>query len=415
MTKAITVAKWEYVEKVKTKTFLIGLILMPALMVLFGVVPSLLASRPDTESKIIGVYDETENLVEGLDNRLREKFKLPDGQPNYLIRNLRAERRNLDSVRELAIQLILEGQIEGSLLIQSDVLKTGDVEYRSQNVGDVRLTERLAGTLEDLIREKKLTERGIDPELIRELEISVEMKTIKINEKGEEKESGFLQTFFSGYIFIMMLFFLIVTSGQLLVRSMIEEKSNRIVEVLMSSCTARDLMAGKILGLSGLGLTQMLVWVGIGLSIVEKFNLNVIDAEHFSLLLVYFVLGYLFYAGVFVAIGAPATTEQEAQQITQYALLFPVFPIVLALPIMQNPETVWVKILTFIPLLTPTFMALRIPIQMPASWEIIGTIIILGLSSVAMMWVAAKIFRTGILIYGKRPSIPELIRWIKAT
>lgn len=415
MTKAITVAKWEYLEKVKTKTFLIGLILMPAIMVLFGVVPSLLASRPDTESKVIGVYDETQNLVDALDNRLREKFKLPDGQPNYLIRNLRAERRNLGSVRELAIQLILEGQIEGSLLIQSDVLKTGDVEYRSQNVGDVRLTERLAGTLEDLIREKKLTERGIDPEVIRELEISVEMKTIKINEKGEEKESGFLQTFFSGYIFIMMLFFLIVTSGQLLVRSMIEEKSNRIVEVLVSSCTARDLMAGKILGLSGLGLTQMLVWVGIGLSIVEKFNLNVIDAEHFSLLLVYFVLGYLFYAGVFVAIGAPATTEQEAQQITQYALLFPVLPIVLALPIMQNPETVWVKILTFIPLLTPTFMALRIPIQTPASWEIIGTIIILALSSVAMMWVAAKIFRTGILIYGKRPSISELIRWIKAT
>jgi len=413
MTKALTVAKWEYIEKVRTKTFLIGLILMPLMMVVFGVVPSLLASRPDTDTKSIAVYDETGRFVGPLNERLKEKYKLPDGQPNYAVRDLGMERRDIDSVRELAQTLVLSDRVDGFLTIPESILETGKVEYRSQNVGDVRLIERVSGTLEELIRERKLIDRGVNPDLIRQLETSVEMKTIKISEKGTEEESGFLEAFFSGYIFIMMLFFLILTSGQLLVRSVIEEKSNRIVEILMSSCTARDLMAGKILGLSGLGLTQMFVWVGIGLSIASRFSINVISPEHFSLMLVYFVLGYLFYAGLFVAVGSSATTEQEAQQITQYVTLFLVFPIVLAIAVIQNPDSTWIKVLTFIPLLTPTFMALRIPIQMPETWEIVGTVVVLGLSSWAMISIAAKVFRIGILVYGKRPTIAELYQWIK--
>jgi ABC-2 type transport system permease protein len=211
----------------------------------------------------------------------------------------------------------------------------------------------------------------------------------------------------------MMMMFLVMTSGQLLVRSMVEEKSNRIVEVLMSSCSAKDLMVGKILGLSGLGFTQIGFWALIGITLALKFSITLISISHALLLLIFFVLGYLFYAAIFVAVGSPLSTEQEAQQATSYLVLIFIIPLIIAMPVMQDPNSLMVTVLTFIPFLTPTMMALRIPIQMPSEVEIIASILVLGLSTVFAMWAAAKIFRTAILAYGKRPSIKEIISLLK--
>ncbi len=132
------------------------------------------------------------------------------------------------------------------------------------------------------------------------------------------------------------------------------------------------------------------------------------------LLLLYFVLGYLLYAALFVAAGSPVSTEQEAQQITSYLSLTLVLPIALALPVMQNPNSFLVRVLTYVPLMTPTMMAMRIPIHMPSSFEIISTLALLALSAIVMMWVAGKIFRVAILAYGKRPSLRELLRYLRS-
>jgi ABC-2 type transport system permease protein len=184
----------------------------------------------------------------------------------------------------------------------------------------------------------------------------------------------------------------------------------------LSSCSANDLMTGKILGLSGLGILQVLIWGIIGIAVtLQLHGATIFASENLLLSFVYVVLGYLFYSGIFVAIGSPVTTEQEAQQATSYVSLCLVLPIVIAFPVMQNPDSMMVKVLSYIPLLTPTLMAMRIAIQMPPLWEILATIGLLIFSSMFMMWVAGKIFRTAILVYGKRPTIPELIRWIRAT
>jgi ABC-2 type transport system permease protein len=131
------------------------------------------------------------------------------------------------------------------------------------------------------------------------------------------------------------------------------------------------------------------------------------------LTLLYFLLGYFLYAGIFVAAGAPVTTEQEAQQITSYVSLMLVFPIVLAVPAMQNPDATYIRVLSFIPLLTPAFMVLRMPIQMPPMWEILATLGLLAASVVGIMWVAGKIFRIAILVYGKKPSFRQLWAWAR--
>ncbi len=410
--KYFQVARWEFLEKVKSKAFIISLVLMPVIMLAFGILPGLLATRPDEKPITIGMIDQTNSIAGPLSARLEEKYKLPDKRPNYAIETI-PHQGDLESTKSLANSMIANDRIEGYFTIPATVYDSGKVEYRAPNVGNIRLQERFSRTIEEVVVEKRLTLKGYDPKLVRNLMTDVDVRSIKVNEKGEEKESGFLETFFSAYIVIMMLMFLVLTMGQLLIRSVVEEKSNRVIEVLLSSCSARDLMVGKILGLSGLGIVQMLIWGVIGLAVSMKTGSQIFTPEHILLSLVYFILGYLLYSAIFVAAGSPVTTEQEAQQITTYVSLALVFPIVLAMPVMQNPDSMLYKILSFIPILTPTFMVLRIPIQMPETWEILGTIGLLIVSVLIMMWAAGKIFRVAILVYGKRPTIPELIRWVR--
>lgn len=408
--KALVVAKWEYIEKVKSKAFLISLFLMPIIMIVLGVVPTLLMSQPDKESIVIGIIDQTGTFYTTFANALVEKYKLPNGQPNYILTNISTESRDISQSKKVADSLVLSKIIEGYIVVNKSVFSDTVIEYRSSNAGNIKLISRIEKVIRDIIVEKKLESKGFDPNLVKQLTAPIEMKTIKITRAGVEEETGFEKVFFTSYIFMMMMFFIVATSGQLLVRSMLDEKSNRIVEILMSSSSSTHLMAGKIIGLSGLGLTQIGFWAIIGIAISLQFGITMISAANALILLIYFILGYILYAAIFVSFGAPVSTEQEAQQISSYLMLILIIPIVFAMMVVQNPNSLLVKILTYIPLLTPSMMAMRIPIEMPPIYEIIITIILLLLSSIGAMWIAGKIFRTTILSYGKKPSIKEL--WI---
>ncbi len=411
MNKALVVAKWEYLEKIKSKAFLIGLFLTPMIMVGMGILPSLLANGSDQETKVIGVIDRTGDLIAPLAERL-QKFRLTNGQPNYLVQPIAVGSEvNLDEAIETANNKVLHDEIEGYCIIDADPLVDTLVEYRSRHVGDFRISNRIEESLRSVLTEKKLAQLGLDPQLLTRLSVPIDVRTVKLSKTGETEKGDFMTVFFSAYVFLMMLFFLILTSGQLLVRSMIEEKSNRIVEILVSSVSPTDLMMGKVLGLSGLGFTQIGFWGLIGLALTLQFSISMIPFAQALLLLIYFVLGYLFYSAIFIGIGSPLTTEQEAQQITSYLVLIVVLPIALALPAIQNPGATWIKVLSYIPLLTPTMMTLRIPIQVPSAWEIIITTLIMLASTYVAMVGAGRIFRIAILSTGKRPGLREIVRW----
>lgn len=409
--KVFRVARWEFVERVKTRAFIIGLFMMPLIISVFTVVPGLLTSKADERTRKIGVIDETESLLPFLEARLA-KFKLPDSSANYALIKITDEDRLRDHLKMLATARILGNDIEGYFLIPRDIMQTDTIEYRSENVGNIRDQERFSKILGEVIVERRLEAAGLDFKKVRGLMKDIDVKTIKVSPKGEEKEAGFLETFFTGYIFIMMLLMLVMTSGQMLIRSLVEEKSNRIVEVLMSSCSSHELLTGKILGLSLLGLTTIAFWLAILVAVNSTMKTPFVSFDHLTMLLVYFLLGYLLYVAIFVAAGAPISTEQEAQQMTAYVTLLVIFPIALAIPAMQNPDSTLVKVLSQIPLLTPTMMALRISIRVPDLWEIALSLVSLSASILVMMWVAAKVFRIGILVTGKRPNLKEMYRWI---
>lgn len=411
MTKALAVARWEYLEKVKSKAFLIGLFLTPVIMLAMGILPGIFASQEDEKTRTIGVIDADTGVGPEFARRMQDRYTLPDGNPNYVVMPLPVTEgpEGLAEAMADAARRVEEGGLEGFVVLTT---KDSVVEYRSKVVGDFRIGARIETTLRGILEERRVRDLGLDTGILRQIEVPLDVRMIKLSEKGEE-DAGFEKVFIMAYVFLMMLFLLIITSGQMLVRSVIEEKSNRIVEVLVSSCSPTDLMAGKVLGLSALGLTQMAFWAVIGIAVSARFGMVLVDPVQALLLLLYFILGYLFYAAVFIGAGAPFNTEQEAQQITSYLVLFLILPIVLAVPAMKDPGAAWITVLTYVPLLTPTMMALRIPIQMPAWWEIASTTLVMIVSIYGAMVVAGRIFRIGILSTGKSPNLKELLRWIR--
>jgi len=413
--KALIVARWEYVEKVKSKTFLIGIVVTPLLMVVMGILPGLFASKEDVSTRAIGLIDMTGKFASEFKKRMEENYLLEDKSPNYIVEILTTNfEHDFAGLLTIAEAKVLSDELEGYCIIRSTNVTDSLVEYRSKNVGDFRLSSRIDETLGNIIMERKLLALGLEPSLMKELEVHIRTKTVKISE-GTSEESGFLQVFFRAYAVMMMLFFVILTSGQMLVRSVLEEKANRIVEILVSSCSSTELMAGKVLGLSGLAITQVSVWGLIAAVLAVNLNFQFVDFGQAVLLLIYFLLGYLFYAAIFIGVGAPVTTEQEAQQITSYLVIMVILPIVIAIPAIQNPNAAWLQILSFVPFLTPTMMALRVTILTPSPWEIVGTIVILLFSTFGAMWMAGRIFRIAILATGTRPGIREMFRWLRAT
>jgi ABC-2 type transport system permease protein len=183
--------------------------------------------------------------------------------------------------------------------------------------------------------------------------------------------------------------------------------------VLISSSRPEELLAGKIIGLSALGLTQILIWLLIGVGLAGSALVTPDAFKNVLPVLVYFILGFVLFTAIFVGIGSIITTEQEAQQITGYLSLIIMFPVVIAIPAMQNPDTMLMQVLSYFPLTTPTLMILKYNITAVPLWEFGITVLIIIISIVITIKVTSIIFRIGILSYGKRPTSKELMNWLK--
>jgi ABC-2 type transport system permease protein len=411
MKKILSIAKWEFVEKVKTKTFIVSLILTPIIIIGFAIVPTLLSAKEDTRTKLIGVLDQTGFYFDNVRDAL-EEFKLEDGQPNYIVINLYKD--DLGENKTSADKNVIEKKIEGYLYIDISLPDSLVAEYRSGSIGNFRDLKKFETILNKIRIRKELLNYGINPDMISSLQENIQIESIRIEESGKEGKQDFIIVFFSSFIFIILLMMMVIYSGQMLVRSLIEEKSNKLIEVLISSCTPDELLTGKILGLSTLGLTQIFVWVLLGIGLVGGAVVPPEMFENILLILLYFVLGFIFFTTLFVGIGSIVTTEQEAQQITTYLSLTLMLPIVIAMPAIQNPDVLILKIFSYIPLTIPSVMLLRVNIAPVPLVDLLITVSIMLVSIYIMIKLSAKIFRIGILSYGGRPTIKEIISWIKS-
>lgn len=420
MKKAITVAKWEFIEKVKSKAFIISLFITPAIIIAFSLLPTLLASEETDSTKMIGILDITQEYFMDLTSEIKD-FKLKNNLPAYAILNNFKPDLSVDSLIKSADTMVLENKLDGYLLIQklqttSNQTEPKDslrIEFRSKSIGNFQDVARFEEAFNNLRIKRKLFAENVNPKIIDYLKQRTNVNQVKIEKPGQEGKGGFEMVFFSSIIFILLLMMMIIYSGQMLVRSMLEEKSNRLIEILISSCSPQDLLLGKIFGLSALGLTQVLVWLLIGISLIGAAIVPMTSFDNIHFILFYFLLGFIFYTTLFVGIGSVATTEQEAQQITSYLSLILVLPSVFIISILQNPDSNVLKVLSYIPFTLPSVMILRVNLSPIPFWEIILTVLIMFLSILIVIKISSKIFRAGMLSYGKMPTLKELKLWLK--
>lgn len=416
--RTIQIARWEYLQKVRAKSFLVGLLLLPLIMAVSIIVPGALAEKEPESTVMIGLVDESGTLYAPLKSYLETHERLESGHPMYVIGNYSAGGATREQAVRRADSALLKGTLEGVVVVDDSA---GQVKasYRSENPGNFRVVGTLEKAIENITRAQRLAAAGIDTALYAHLASDVEIETLKISEEGAEGSSGFGEMFFTSYFLSFLLMILVMTTGGTLVRSLIEEKSNRIMEILVSSATPQELMWGKLLGMSGLGLTQVLVWVLLGvIGVTYAASSGVVGhlgglLGVLPLLLAYLMLGYIFYSAIFIGLGSLVTTEQEAQAMTSYLVLLLMTPTIIAIGVISNPDASWLRVLSYIPMFTPSLMMLRIVTKMPPVSEIVGTLALMIVCTIAVTWACSKIFRTAILLYGKRPSMREVLRWLK--
>lgn len=417
--KLLKIAKREYLERVKKKSFLIGTILGPVLMAAMIFAPALMFKHGGERQTNLAVIDSTGSIFEELKASLADT--LGDGRSMFSISRFEmAPERKFESYKPELNEKIEAGEIDGYLHIPSDIVEKGEAAFYGKRVGDVKTIGRIRSELSNSIIGRRLASEGMDYDSVKGLIKKVSLKTIQV-EKGEEKESDFDFMYFSSFMFIMLLYMTILLWGIAVERSIIEEKNHRVVEVLLSSVRPFDLLGGKIIGVGAVGLTQYAIWGVFGV-LISLYGISmggpIAQMGGFSFttivfFIVYYLLGFLFYSTLFAGIGSVCNTDQEAQQMQTPVVMCLVFTLIVPVMIIQNPDGVFATVISMIPFFTPIVMFMRINILTPPAWQIaLSILIMLGSTYIAGM-MAAKIFRVGILMYGKRPDARELLKWLK--
>jgi ABC-2 type transport system permease protein len=421
--RLLAVVKREFKERVMKKSFLIFTLITPLLFGALMVVPSLLWMVKSEKVNKIVVFDKSGFMYDGLvsfkSEAKEEREKKEDfaSQIEFVKPPQNADLKSY--IRKVGDE---NSEIDGVLEIYTE--ENGKVvsTFYGRNISNIKLVSTLERNLNSILLNTLLKKNNISEEVANELKKKVELKAVKVEKGGKTKESSFLKEYLKTFFVSMLLYMLIIGYGQTLMRGVMEEKSSRVVEMLLSSLKPSELLLGKVLGIATVGLLQYLIWVlcGVVLFIFNPANFTsslekgFIKPEEVALFLVFFVLGFFFYASVFAAMGSVCSTDQEVQQLMLPIVLILIFPVLILGMILQNPNAGWIVALSLIPLFSPTLMMTRIAIMSVPIWQVIASIAILAFGVVFMAWLGGKIYRTGILMTGKRPTIFELIKWIRA-
>jgi ABC-2 type transport system permease protein len=423
--KTFAIVRREYVERVRTKSFWVATLIIPFFFLAYiGIQIS--ASRKTGGERQLVVVDLTgrlyQPLVQELGNAEADEKRNPAGVkgPHWILTEHPVE-GGLEQTKEALRHEVLNKKINGYLILDPAKLDKEEVEYYSTTVSDFISQNQLERSLNKVRVREKVRMLGLSAGVANDLEKRIDLKPFKVTERGaaEEKGAGII----AAIIFMVLMYTTFFIYGAQVMRGVIEEKTNRIVEIMIASVQPTELMVGKILGIGLVGLTQYLAWslVAMNLSlpgiaaILASGDMGVPKVP-FSMLgyfILFFILGYFVYASLYTAIAAPFNTDQEAQQLMMIPIIlilggFMVYPAV-----MNNPNGGVAIFSSLFPFTASLVMFLRTAVSEPPAWQILLSIALLVLTAAGMAWLAGRIYRVGILMYGKKPTIPEIIRWAR--
>ena len=435
MNKIGLIIKREYLTRVRKRSFLILTFLGPILMAAIYIIPIMLALNSSTDHLRVAVVDESRWFENSFNNTKDHTFVTMPGQP-------------IDSVKEM----VKTGVFDMALYVPPTQLNipSNAVVYSIRQV-PMEVETYISSVMEKEIEDQKLMAKGVDPEIVSAVKTDVNLQIMRMDEKGNEKETFTEVQFTLGLILAILVYMFIMFFGGQVMQGVSEEKTNRIIEVIISSVKPFQLMMGKIIGVSLVALTQFVLWIVLtlvlylgfstylGLSNPEMLSQGTVMAQEITsndimsnesvqnilqiihsidfgtiitCFLIFFILGYLLYATLYAAIGSLVDNNTDSQQFTLPVTVPLMVAFFSTFYIPNNPDSSLSVWFSMIPFTSPISMMVRIPFGVPI-WQIVVSILLLAVTFVFMTWFAAKIYRTGILMYGKKLSYKEIFKWLK--
>jgi ABC-2 type transport system permease protein len=423
--KIFAVIRREYVERIRTKAFWIATLLIPILFFVIIVIQIIASSRTGGDRRL-AVVDTTGKFYPALEREMasheqeRKAKRSKEHGPHWVLQQ-RPLSGTLEATKEALRKEVVAKKIDAYLVVTPALLEKDSIEYYSTAVSEWVAMSQLERTLTRIRLRQKIASRGLPSDLGNDLEKRIDLKAFKVSEGGTAEEKG------AGIIAAIIFFFLMYSTffmyGAQVMRGVLEEKSSRIVEVIIASVRPIELMLGKMIGIGLIGLTQYAVWslVAMNLSlpaIAQSLATSDIGAPRIPLatlayFILFFLLGYFLYASVYTAIAAPFNTDQEAQQLAMIPVMLIVSCVAFYPAVLNNPSGPIAVAASLFPFTAPLTMFLRTAISDVPAWQVGLSILILIATTVGIAWVAGRIYRVGILMYGKKPTIPEIVRWVR--
>ncbi len=445
--KLLVVFKREYLERIRSKWFLIGTLLGPVFFGAITVVPILIASKTGTSADLANVIvlDATGT---GMGDRVATALgrRFPTSPPP-VVRTVPPE--SLPREEDRAMLAVENREVRGYLVLDSATVAGRVARYAGRNASSLGDVQQLSTLVRQQVLAQRLTSAGIDAARVAALTgVPLEVRAEKVGDRGREKGSGIGNVLF-GQVVALLLYMMIVLYGQTILRGVLDEKTTRVAEVVVSSVSTDTLLAGKILGVGLVAITQVVAWVAVSVSLSlygaplleRKLGVGamaaggagaaargsgpalsagaIVDAlptistPTLVALLAFFVLGFILYASLFAAVGAMVSSQEDVQQASMPVMLLLVSSIVFMTPIMTNPGSGLARTMSLLPFSAPILMPLRMTLISVPWYEVALSLGGVAAACLAAIWVSARIYRVGLLMYGKRPSFAELARWVR--
>ncbi len=437
--KLMAVAKREYMERVRSRWFILGTLAVPALAVAALAIPMYMASRGASSSlRHITVIDATGT---GMGDRVAKALMADSSLGSAKTDSVATRVINVDAAqlpaqeRAATAEVELPKHIVGYLVLTDSTLTGKSARYAGRNASSIADMEKLESVVRQASMIVRLERQGVRSDLVNDLASShLKVNSERLSEHGRSGsgEAGLI----AGIAVGLLLFMSIIIHGNNVLRGVLEEKSTRVAEVVLSSVKPETLLAGKVLGVGAVGLTQQIAWLGIGaylMGFVAPIMMKnagggagaaassgtmsgmfaSLSPEVLIVALVYFVIGFVFYATLYAAAGSMVNSEQEAQQAAVPVMILLMSTWLMVNPVMINPNSTLAVVLSWLPWSSPIIMPMRMGLTAVSPMAIAGSIVVAILGCIVAIWLSARIYRVGMLMYGKKPSLAEVAKWIR--
>jgi len=447
MNKLSAIIKREFVQRVRSRMFLLMTVVGPVVISLFALAPALIFSIKTGRPVKVAVVDQTGRTYAGLYDSVRAEGEGPDStaspiegtSPNASaserfpamgdqvreipeLQEVPIGGRSLNEIRAELDRRVGAKEFDGYLILPPNLLNNGDAEFVSRNTGDVVTRRLLQRALSRAVSQQRLIEANINAKTVEALSQPVELEATKSGATDGKRDSGEGFVLVFGVSFVMYLTILLY--GQVILGAVIEEKETRIAEILFSSAKPFTIMMGKLVGVFLVALTQLTIWglalVAFTLYGVEVFaargvpiHVPAIPASQFIYFALFFLMGYFIYSTIYALVGSMVTNAQEGGQLAMPIVLVLVIGFYLFFPVSRSPDSSFAFWISLVPFFSPITMPVRIVAQTPPFWEI-ALSLLLGFGTVALLtWLAGRIYRVGMLMSGKKASLSEVMRWVR--